>query len=152
MTPLRLLTHSKATESFLVFTPTTPLPYDILSYTWRSALLPEDDDAPPPPPYDTGIANISWRVKVHPLKIAQIKSFMIHSSIEYLWVDALCINQDDEVEVTGEMEKMYYYYTGAAKCHILLDMEEAWDPHGIVEELRFVDHIMDWMGGSVVAG
>ncbi|KAK4452252.1 heterokaryon incompatibility protein 6, OR allele [Podospora aff. communis PSN243] len=151
-TPLRLLTHSKDSNSFQVFHPTYPLRYDILSYTWRSALLHEDDNTPPPPPYDTGIEGISWRVKVHPLKLAQIKAFMISSGIQYLWVDALCINQDDEVEVAGEMEKMYYYYTGADRCHVLLDMEEAWDPHAIVEELRFVDHIMGWMGGSAVAG
>ena len=161
MPPLRLLSHKDG--NFFVFHPTTDLSYDIISYTWTDSVrrdnaepAPAPPDGKPPklpplPPNQIAIEGVSWPISISKAKLSEIKAFMLHAKITYLWADCVCINQADDVEMTGELENMYYYYTQAARCHILLDMEETWDPHGIVDDLRFVDHIMSRMGGAAVA-
>ncbi|GAB1316513.1 Heterokaryon incompatibility domain-containing protein [Madurella fahalii] len=145
MAPLRLLGH--ANGNFFVFDPrsvngTHHWSYDIISYTWG----PEAER------YDTGVQGVHWHVKVCEENLDQIKSFMVRSGVEYLWIDALCINQDDGDEVAAEMGRMHEYYTGAHTCHILLlGMDEVWDPHDLVINLRFIDHIQSHMHGAALA-
>ncbi|KAK1750125.1 heterokaryon incompatibility protein 6, OR allele [Echria macrotheca] len=142
MAPLRLLAHKDG--QFYVFDPRTlsePVQYDIVSYTW----------GPQAERYDTKIEGVTWYVQVNETKLNEIKQFMVHAQVRYLWVDCVCINQDDDVEKTGELEHMYDYYTGAERCHMLLDMDEVWNPHEIVEDLRFLGHLLSHMRGTAVA-
>ncbi len=98
-----------------------------------------------------GIEGVTWKPEISQKKLDGIKQFVRTSGVTYLWVDSLCINQDDRNEVNAEMGKMHDYYTNAVKCHILLDMAETWDPRGIVNDLRFVDHILAHMHGATLA-
>ncbi|KXX72837.1 Heterokaryon incompatibility protein 6, OR allele [Madurella mycetomatis] len=145
MAPSRLL--GQVDGNFFVFDPRSvseaqDWSYDIISYTW----------GPKAEKYDTGVQGVHWHVKLHEENLNQIKSFMVCREVQYLWVDALCINQDDANEVAAEMARMHEYYTGAHKCHILLlGMDEVWNPHDLVGDLRFIDHIQSYMHGAALA-
>ncbi|KAK5651434.1 hypothetical protein OQA88_12522 [Cercophora sp. LCS_1] len=142
MAPLRLLTQKDGI--FSLTTPTPQTPYDIISYTWGDAV----------PPYNTNIAGVTWHVAVNETKLTEIKTFMLTANITHLWVDCVCINQSDPVEQASELQKMYEYYTSAARCHILLDMpstQKVWNPSEIVADLRFVGHLLTHMLGTAVA-
>ncbi|CAH0022272.1 unnamed protein product [Clonostachys rhizophaga] len=115
--------------------------FHIVSYTWGTKV----------PQYDPGIAGLNWTVKISPERLNDIKRLMQTAGLKYLWVDCVCINQDDEEEKMIEIAKMYRYYKSALQCHILVHMDEVWYPQQIVEDLRFVDHILSYMGGAALA-
>lgn len=165
MAPLRLLTYNAKDGTFSVVYPANlggRVQYHIASYTWQDGdeeEKDEDDDDEDDDGgseggiegVDTGIEGVTWKLELSQKKLDGIKQFVRTSEVTYLWVDSLCINQNDSGEVNVEMSKMHDYYTNAVKCHILLDMAEAWDPHGIVRDLRFVNHILEHMGGATLA-
>lgn len=140
--PLRLLGNIDGV--FSVFDPRAynVTNYDILSYTWGDEVKPA---------YDCGIPGVNWTVKINRAKLNDIQRFMAHSGVRYLWVDCVCINQNDEHEKAVEMARMYEYYKTADTCHILVDMPEVWDPQGIVDDLKFVDHVVAHMQGAALA-
>ncbi|CZT13120.1 uncharacterized protein RAG0_16705 [Rhynchosporium agropyri] len=115
--------------------------FDIITYTWGKK---ED-------PYNCRIPGVNWNVKLAKQKLEDIKRLMIQDNIQYLWVDCICLAQDDEREMSSEIPKMYQYYKVARKCYILMDMEEVWNPQDIVDNLKFVDHILANMGGASMA-
>ncbi|CZT53349.1 uncharacterized protein RSE6_14845 [Rhynchosporium secalis] len=53
--------------------------------------------------------------------------------------------------MSSEIPKMYQCYKVARKCYILMHMEEVWNPQDIVDNLKFVDHILANMGGASMA-
>ena len=67
-----------------------------------------------------------------------------------MWVGCVCINQADAREKFDEIAKMYEYYKNARMCLILIDMPEVWYPQGIVDDLKFLDHILTHMGGAAL--
>lgn len=115
--------------------------FDIISYTWGALV----DD------YDPGIPGVTWRVPIRPSKLDDIRRFMQRAGIQYLWADCVCINQSDPAEKAVEIGRMYDYYRSAATCHILVDMADVWDPQGIVDDLKFVDHVLGNMRGASLA-
>ncbi|KAI1868400.1 hypothetical protein JX265_007223 [Neoarthrinium moseri] len=139
--PSRLLSHTNG--NFFVFDPRPNKVdhFEILSYRWG-------DEGPR---YDHQIAGVNWQVPVAEKKLDDIKRLMQTSGVQYMWVDCVCINQDDEDEKAVEVAKMYQYYKNASRCHILLEMAELWDPQKIVDDLKFVDHILFHMGGAALA-
>ncbi|KAK2471093.1 hypothetical protein H9L39_17324 [Fusarium oxysporum f. sp. albedinis] len=76
---------------------------------------------------------------------------MVAADIKYLWADCVCINQTDENEKSAEIPKMFEYYRSAERCHLLMDMEEAWIPQEIVDDLKFLDHVLYHMRGAALA-
>lgn len=76
---------------------------------------------------------------------------MIKDNIRYLWVDCVCLNQGDEREMAIEIPKMYEYYKSARRCYILMEMDEVWMPQDIIDNLKFLDHILSHMGGAALA-
>ena len=46
---------------------------------------------------------------------------------------------------------MYEYYRNARKCHILVGMVEVWDPQDIVNNLKFLDHVLSYMRGAALS-
>jgi hypothetical protein len=141
--PSRLL--GRINEDFFVFDPRNSSHgveyFDIISYTWGDTV----------PAYNCKINGVDWDLKINDKKLKDIKRFMISAGVQYLWVDCLCINQTESPEKSAEIAKMYQYYKSARMCHILLDMEEVWDPQYIVDNLQFIDHILSHMGGAALA-
>jgi hypothetical protein len=115
--------------------------FDIITYTWGEKTKP----------YNCGIDGVTWNVKISKEKLEDIKRLMIKDDVQYLWVDCVCLNQDDEKEMSVEIPKMYEYYKSARKCYILMDMDEVWNPQDIVDNLKFIDHILSHMGGAALA-
>lgn len=116
--------------------------FDIISYTWGDL----EEVA-----YNCDIPGVDWPVRIAKSKIKDIQRFMIAAEVQYLWVDCLCIRQDDSKEKSAEIAKMFEYYRSADSCHILLDMPEIWEPQAIVDNLKFIDHILSHMGGAAMA-
>jgi hypothetical protein len=161
--PLRLLHQHQGIFTLVDLRHTYVESYDIISHRWYPAeakLYGYDDKCGPdrkvlkdpsnPEKELTGhkIQGLDWEIDISREKIAHIKSFMIAADVEYLWVDCICIRQDDENEKDGEVPKMFEYYKAAQTCHILMNMAAVWDPKEMVHELKFVDHVMYHMGGS----
>ncbi len=114
--------------------------FDIISYTWGDLVSP----------YSCGIPGASWNLRIPPKKIEDIKRLMIHDNIEYLWVDCVCLHQEDEREKSIELPNMYKYYKRARKCYVLMDMDEEWNPQDLVNNLKFIDHILSNMEGTTL--
>lgn len=139
--PRRLLGHING--EFSIFEPAAGSVegYDIVSYTWGEAV----------PAYNCKIPGVGWDVTISQQKLIDIKRLMIEAKIQFLWVDCICINQTDETEKSVEISKMFEYYKTACKCHILMDMTEVWNPQEIVDNLKFIDHVLSYMGGAALA-
>ncbi|KAK3949298.1 heterokaryon incompatibility protein-domain-containing protein [Pseudoneurospora amorphoporcata] len=80
-------------------------PYKALSYEWG---LPSDDD----PKITIDGHTVRIRKNLHEA-LKQIKSTIGHLSSLRLWVDALCINQNDNTEKSQQVQKMGAIYSGA---------------------------------------
>jgi hypothetical protein len=103
-------------------------------------------------PYAHEIEGVTWCFNVEKEKLDDIKSLMRTEGIEYLWVDCVCINQQDPKECDGEVVKMFEYYKSADTCHILLKMDhKPWNPLEIVNDLKFIDHVLHHMHGTALA-
>ncbi|KAJ3456221.1 hypothetical protein MRS44_016244 [Fusarium solani] len=139
--PLRLLCHDNG--NFFVVDPAAHhvTSFDILSYTW----------GPEVEPYNCRLGGVTWNVKINPDKLEDIKRLMMAADIKYVWADCVCINQTDEDEKAKEIPKMFEYYRSAERCHLLLDMEEEWIPQEIVDDLKFIDHVLYHMRGAALA-
>lgn len=73
--------------------------FDIITYTWGETI----------PKYRCEIPGTNWTVAIDPRKLKDIKRLMEVAKIQYLWVDCVCLNQDDEQEMAVEVLKMYQY-------------------------------------------
>ncbi|ETS85745.1 hypothetical protein PFICI_03770 [Pestalotiopsis fici W106-1] len=177
--PIRLLRYANGKFSVFDPRPNQVNSFDILSYTWEDHDKPQPVKKETPEqkqqrleeearkdeaakhginhprggqPYAHGIEGVTWWFNVEEEKLNDIKSLMRNASIEYLWVDCVCINQRDRSESAGEVLKMFEYYKSARTCHILLKMEhKPWNPQEIVNDLKFVDHLLYHMHGSALA-
>ncbi|KAI6082399.1 heterokaryon incompatibility protein-domain-containing protein [Hypoxylon rubiginosum] len=139
--PSRLLAHVDG--KFFVFDPRTRHVdnYDIISYRWGDRVAK----------YDCSIGGVEWDVEIPRQKLEDIKRLMVTSGTQYLWADCVCINQADEREKAFEIARMYEYYKSARRCHILIDMVEVWNPQDIVDDLKFVDHMLFHIGSAALA-
>jgi hypothetical protein len=141
--PRRVLRNSNG--KFSVVDPrssgTNHFEFVIISYTWGQEVAP----------YKCGIDGVDWDVTIAVEKLEDIKRLMITAGVQHLWVDCVCINQVNDMEKAAEISKMYEYYRNAQKCHILLEMEQVWNPQDIVNDLKFLDHILAHMRGAALA-
>ncbi|KAK3304686.1 uncharacterized protein B0T15DRAFT_558658 [Chaetomium strumarium] len=128
--PLRLLGHDNG--EFFVFDP-------------RSR---QGEKAPR---HDCGIRGVTWGVTISQEKLEDIKRLMIETPIQYMWADCVCINQEHQTEKSDEVARMYEYYSSAKRCHILLDMEETWEPQLIVDNPHFINHVVSQIDGAAMA-
>ncbi|KAI8627913.1 heterokaryon incompatibility protein-domain-containing protein [Xylariaceae sp. FL1651] len=138
--PLRLLSQNNG--EFCVFEPPEGSSYtfDIVSYRWGAKVAP----------YDCKLDGVNWDVIIPEEKLKSIQQLMISQHVEYMWVDCICINQADIREKSQEVSKMYYYYKQASRCHILVDLPEMFYPQKIVDDLKFLDHILYLSGRSTM--
>ena len=139
--PRRLLGRSKG--DYFVFDPRAQgvTEFDILSYRWGKTGAP----------YRCDIGGVDWDVILPKQKLNDIKRLMESAGIDSLWVDCVCIHRTDQAEMAAEMANMYHYYKSARRCHILIDMDEVWNPDEIGNDLQFIDHILTHMGGAALA-
>jgi len=114
--------------------------FDIVSYRWGD----------PVSEYDCNIRGVKWKVKIPPAKLDDIKRLMRDEGIRYMWADCVCINAADKADTAKEVANMYDYYQKAKRCHILIDMERAWHPQGIVDDLALVDHVIASVAGASI--
>lgn len=70
--------------------------FDVLTYTWGQKVAP----------YKCGIEGVNWNVKINPRKLNDIKRLMVETNVQYLWVDCLCLNQEDSEEMADEVLKV----------------------------------------------
>ncbi|PNP79789.1 hypothetical protein FNYG_06882 [Fusarium nygamai] len=139
--PIRLLCNDNGNFSVVDPIIHNVTNFDILSYTWGKEV----------PAYNCGLGGVTWEIKINPDKLEDIKRLMVAANIKYLWADCVCINQTDETEKSAEIPKMFEYYRNAERCHLLMDMKEAWIPQEIVDDLKFLDHVLYHMQGTALA-
>jgi hypothetical protein len=97
--PLRLLSLAGG-ELQIVYPQTLGVKeFDIITYTWGPTVAP----------YRCDIPGVDWNVKINPRKLRDIKRLMQIANIQYLWVDCVCLNQEDDKEMAAEVMKMYEY-------------------------------------------
>jgi len=139
--PSRLLGHSDG--KFFVFDPRSRDvdQFDIVSYTWGKEVAK----------YNCGIEGVDWDVTVSPARIEDIKKLIVKADLQYLWVDCVCINQADTAQKNIEVAQMYNYYRNARRCHILMDMSAVYLPQDIVDNLKFLDHVLSHMREAAVS-
>jgi hypothetical protein len=129
--------------------------YDILTYTWGVKIKP---------PYKCSVPGVNWNIMVSEKKLDGIKALTMKGdvkyggqrlqdkvNVKYLWVDCLCLNQEDSHEKSVEIPKMYEYYKRARTCYVLMDMVQIWEPQELVQYLSFIDHVLHNMGGASLA-
>lgn len=92
-------------------------PYEALSYTWGGT------------PGPSHIIRILVGGQAYIINItANLESALRHlrpfSDVKYLWVDALCINQENHVEKGSQIPKMADIYNQATKVRVWLGEEE----------------------------
>ena len=139
--PLRLLGRENG-EFFVFDSRSHPVDhFDIISYRW----------GPEASPYRCGIDGVNWNITISKEKLEDIKRLMVSAEVQYLWVDSLCLDQDNTREKSAEIARMYEYYKNARNCHIMLDLPEIWDPQEIVDNLKFIDHVLSHMQGAALA-
>ncbi|KFA70388.1 hypothetical protein S40285_07801 [Stachybotrys chlorohalonatus IBT 40285] len=142
--PLRLIGRNDDDSLFIFETKSRRVDdFDILSHKWPPTL--------DKPGYHYPMPGLHYNVLVPSATIEEIKTLMAQAKINYLWADCLCINQLDDNEILNEVSKMFEYYKGARRCHVLLHMQDAWDPQTIVDDLKFLGHVLSNMGGATLA-
>ncbi|KAK3688678.1 heterokaryon incompatibility protein-domain-containing protein [Podospora appendiculata] len=109
ITPKRLVHLDPTTDTArLITTPTPVPPYVALSYVWGPAELS----------LTTTTANLAQMqsaipISTLPATLSQVFTLCRHLSIPHLWIDALCIVQDDPHDKTTEIDNMGYIYWNA---------------------------------------
>ncbi|KAM3077631.1 hypothetical protein ACMFMG_006961 [Clarireedia jacksonii] len=134
--PIRLLCHSNG-QFRLIDTRSQAVPsFDIISYRWGQGVTE----------YSCEVPGVHWNITLSKKKVKDIMRLMKEAKIQYLWCDALCINQEDEGEKNREIAKMHEYYKNARTCHILIHMKTPWNPQKIVDDLSLVDQFIYALG------
>jgi hypothetical protein len=107
--PKRLIyLSSDGSTTRLVDTPIPKPQYVALSYVWG----PSEENT------KTERNNLDQMYEAIPLNclprtLRNVFGVVKSTGIEYLWIDALCIVQDDDVEMSGEIKRMGYIYWNA---------------------------------------
>ncbi|KAK3380808.1 hypothetical protein B0H63DRAFT_494827 [Podospora didyma] len=68
----------------------------------------------------------NWAVTVSEEKLVEIKRLMVVANVQYMWVDCVRLNQDD-------------------------NREKSFDPQHIVDDLKSLDNVLYYMAGAAVA-
>ncbi|KAJ1565494.1 hypothetical protein HK096_002461 [Nowakowskiella sp. JEL0078] len=90
-------------------------PYEIISHVW--GMDPKRLVAPP------SLDGCTWKIPIFSQsKLDCVIGWLSdRDSGSPVWIDVLCMNQDDQREVNGQVASFPTYYKDAAACHVLLD-------------------------------
>lgn len=117
-------TASPPTFTIHTFSLTQPPPYIALSYTWGPALPPKTTTtttAPQPPPSRKVLITLNNRpFPVLTNLFEALARIAAARPGEYLWVDGVCINQDDVAERSAQVRAMDLVYSGARETIVWL--------------------------------
>lgn len=95
-------------------------PYTALSYTWKDPLSVSKEDANgwrPSMPNTIEINNESLPIT---LNLGNALRYLFQRNERRLWIDAICINQDDDLERSDQIGLMGRIYTQAKKVVVWL--------------------------------
>lgn len=85
------------------------LPYVALSYTWGQ------------PNFSQDLLLDGGKVfRITPILAAALRRFRYASALRWIWVDAICINQQDDAEKTTQIPLMADIYRGASRVMVWL--------------------------------
>lgn len=112
--------------------------YEALSYTW-------DLDVPPNPSQPS---TYSITISEHPLSVAPNLYFALRrlrhrTETRTLWIDAICINQEDYVEKSQQVQIMSVIYSEASRVIVWLGEEEPLDGHAFALMNKFLSAFPD---------
>ncbi|KAI0147684.1 hypothetical protein GGR57DRAFT_476355 [Xylariaceae sp. FL1272] len=141
ITPIRLLRQRDG--KFSVFGPAEGKSYDfdIISYLWGGKVAP----------YNCGLDGVTWNVTIPQKKLEDIKRLMVAQEIQYMWADCVCISEANKREQAAEIAKRDDYYRAAKRCYILVDMPEIFYPQQVVDNLKFLDHVLSLIPEAAMA-
>ena len=108
--------------------------YDALSYTWGYPLTPYSDDDQPKWGMDA-VRRYPIDIDGHPLEVTANLVDALHALADadiktaarkshYLWIDSICINQDDQLERAAQVVIMSSIYGSAQNVIIWLGRED----------------------------
>ncbi|KAF2108148.1 HET-domain-containing protein [Lophiotrema nucula] len=92
----------------------TELSYEALSWTWGD-----------PAPTDDLIVDDLYNIKISANLRDALLQLRLHTRPRRMWVDAVCINQPDEVEKAGQIPQRANIYRGAYSVLVWLGNHEA---------------------------
>ena len=127
-------------------------PYLALSYTWG----PSDRDSPPYQRHDRQPIQVNGRrFLVYPNLRGALRQLAISRPGQHVWIDGICINQNDPVERSVQVAIMDRIYSGADETIIWLGASNERSEKGL-QKLRDMSKdattkIMEW-GASQTAG
>ncbi|KAJ3035351.1 hypothetical protein HDV00_004051 [Rhizophlyctis rosea] len=86
--------------------------YVVVSHVWGS----------PTALYNRDYPGVHWQIPVRSTR--KVDSVIAHAQkrgYKYLWMDVLCIKQDDDAEKEREVPRMGHYYSLAAGCIVMME-------------------------------
>lgn len=107
------------------------IPYMALSYTWGQPNFSEDL-----------LLDGKGILRITPNLAAALRHFRYSSALRWIWVDAICINQQDDAEKTMQIPLMGDIYRGASRVLVWLG-DRAQDVDSLRQIKRLIGRITD---------
>jgi hypothetical protein len=102
--------------------------YDCLSYTWGTG------------PWDYAVRLGDSRIAIPQNLYSALKALQLEDEPRLVWVDIVCINQNDSEERKAQVEMMYQIYRGAREVIVDLGYQSDGSENlaGLLEQIRVV--------------
>ncbi|KAI4157735.1 MAG: hypothetical protein LQ342_008053 [Letrouitia transgressa] len=110
----------------------SPPPFEALSYTWGSNFV------------DTPLYSVNGNLPIRANLDAALRSLRLPSQARRLWVDAICINQEDIQERTRQVQYMRLIYKRATRVIVWLGLKS----HGIEEAFTLAIQLSECRRGK----
>ena len=96
------------TAKLIVTSLKDPISFEPLSYTWGDACITKEIEV------DKQVCSITRNL------FSALQNLRKQTESRFLWVDAVCINQEDNVEKSYQVKSMHHIYAGSHNCLIYL--------------------------------
>ena len=110
--PTRLIRLLRGDKVQLTKAPIDQVPYCALSYCW--GMLDEEARKAQTTSGNIGVRQNPFSATVLPAALQDAISITRALNLEYIWIDFVCIQQDDDVDRTNEINSMHEVYGNAA--------------------------------------
>jgi hypothetical protein len=132
--------------------------YEALSYAWGDPVFSQKlfcDTRQHAHPADTQFSKTTFCGQVHSthFKItvslhAALLALRSTKRVRYLWADAICINQKDDLEKNGQIQQMRHIYMEAARVIVWLGGRHDYGD----KILQFLEKLTTWKPDSIMVG